>query len=98
MTGGASREGPGTNGPRCEKPPRPEGHSGLSHGTVRTPLETVNPARRVLSLFLQPLRPTGGGLESLGVGFDADPGSVGDRQGAVGRQDERLGQVLGEIP
>ena len=35
---------------------------------------------------------------AAGSGFDADPGSVGNRQRPVRRQDERLGQVLGEVP
>src|SRR4029453_7335507 len=86
-------------GPRKrEKPPRPEGPSGLSSRTVWTPYRTVNPARAVLSLFLQPLDAPGGGLEPPRVGVDTDPRSLGDRQRPVGREDERFGQVLGEVP
>src|SRR5262245_33459310 len=63
-----------------EKPPRPEGHSGLSFPSLWMHRHPVNPTSTLLSLFLDanasgsiggdPLDSEGGGLEPVGVGID----------------------------
>src|SRR5262245_27553969 len=85
-----SRAGRGASGagtdPGCEKPPRPEGRSGLSSRTVWAPVQAVKPRRTVLSLFLQPLGPDRHRLEDRRVGIDADAGAGGDRHRPVGSE------------
>src|SRR5581483_1399821 len=70
---GRVKDGLGEGGRRCEKPPEPEGPSGLSSRTLGIALEPVKPRTPVLSLFLDALQAEGAGAQPIGERVHADP-------------------------
>ena len=82
--------------PGCEKPPRPEGRSGLSSRTGR-PFEPSSGGERFCHSFSSRSDRTVTDSRIEPVGVDADARAGGDGHRAVGRELERLGEVLVEV-
>ena len=94
------RRGPGKD-PESEKPPEPEGSSGLSPRTIRCPSFRRQAGSVILSVFVlaaKDLPAPHARMEPIWPRRHADPGARGKAHRAVGRQLERFREVVVEVP